>query len=423
MLASRRGPRRCPSPDAPRAQLMSRLLRAVPVLLVVILIAGCGSEAHVRVSAEPPVALWDAPLRIAVSGLRAGGRTVLHASSRDATGTKFVSSTTVRADASGRLVLTGPASWKPLWSLRPPGVKEGTDFQYRIPAGGATITLSVDGAQTTIRRLTVAPGVRRVEIRRRFYGNYYEPASATTPRPAVLVFGGSEGRLFTTYIARLYASHGYPTLALAYFGEPGLPKNLVRVPLSYFATALRWLQRQQGVDPAKLAVEGISRGSEAAQLLGIHYPTLVHAVIALVPNDGAECGITRNTFEAGSSRCIGAAWTFHGRVIPWGSGVFNPHPFSDERINGPIFLDCGGYDQVGLSCPMAQAIVSRLRAHHFPHKVVFLDYPQAGHGVGDLYPNVPYYSGTSGQDSTSNNVAAADGWPKLLRFLATLGNR
>jgi hypothetical protein len=59
---------------------------------------------------------------------------------------------------------------------------------------------------------------------------------------------------------------------------------------------------------------------------------------------------------------------------------------------------------------MAKAIVSRLHAHHFRHSVVFLSYPNAGHGVGSLYPNPAYCSSLlSGAPADANDRAAANG--------------
>lgn len=72
----------------------------------------------------------------------------------------------------------------------------------------------------------------------------------------MLVLGGSEGGDSVSVVdtAGILAAHGYPTLALAYFKEPGLPSALERIPLEYFARALRMLRRQPDVDPAHLVV-------------------------------------------------------------------------------------------------------------------------------------------------------------------------
>jgi hypothetical protein len=54
---------------------------------------------------------------------------------------------------------------------------------------------------------------------------------------------------------------------------------------------LAWLAQQPEVNPNHLVVQGILRGSEAALLLGVNYPELVHAVIARVTNNVALCGL------------------------------------------------------------------------------------------------------------------------------------
>jgi hypothetical protein len=58
------------------------------------------------------------------------------------------------------------------------------------------------------------------------------------PHPAVIVLGGSEGGLPVRSAAPLLASHGYATLALAYFGLPGLSCGLINIPLEYFGRAI-----------------------------------------------------------------------------------------------------------------------------------------------------------------------------------------
>ena len=132
-----------------------------------------------------------------------------------------------------------------------------------------------------------------------------------------------------------FASRGYPTLDVAYFDAPGLPAELKDIPLEYFAKALRWLARQPGVDPARIWVMGISYGSEAALLLGVHYPHLVHGVAALVPNDLASCA---------AYVCNGPAWTFGGRPVPYAPGAEESQPYGQprRRYTGGQYPGAGG---------------------------------------------------------------------------------
>jgi hypothetical protein len=146
---------------------------------------------------------------------------------------------------------------------------------YHTPKpDGYQVTLSaiVDGASvasTVVTRRLQAPGAHRTELRPEsagFFGTYVAPPAGTRPLPAVLAFGGAEGGAGTgTSEAEILAAHGYPALGLAYFGVAGRPESLDRIPLEYFATALRWLRAQPGVDPAHVLVWGVSRGGEAAR--------------------------------------------------------------------------------------------------------------------------------------------------------------
>lgn len=183
------------------------------------------------------------------------------------------------------------------------------DVSLRATVGGKTV------AEATAHR--VGPedvGVRVRELRPAadgVYGSLYLPADTSVRRPALVVFGGSEGGLSTGPAAALLAAHGYPALALAYFGEPGLPATLRDVPLEYFAKAVALLRAQPGVDPDHVLVHGTSRGGEAALLVGATYPALVDGVVAGVPGDRVE----GTPFSA----VVSAAWTVRGRPVPPGT--------------------------------------------------------------------------------------------------------
>ena len=131
----------------------------------------------------------------------------------------------------------------------------------------------------------------------------------------------------------------------------------------------------------------------------------------------------------------GQASTLHGYPLPYTSQFDNPSPtdipaaiIPVERIHGPVFLICGGADQVWLSCPYSQAIMSRLAAHHDRYPHVLDAYQYAGHGVGLLAPYEPVAGATlnspvSGDSPEANPNALAQVWPHFLQFLAANTSR
>ena len=392
-----------------------------------------GATVHV----SRPVSLVDSVVPITVSGVPANHSVVVRARTRNSDGTLFSSRETFRSDAHGEVDLSqdpavsgsyrGVSPMGLLWSMRPDSHLEGpVGYSDRVDQDGQTVqvTVSLDGqsvASASFKRRAASAGVhtRKITVPKGgFDGLFFQPASTRTPRPGVVLLGGSEGGLPDTLEAELLASHGYPTLALAYFKAPGLPDQLANIPLEYFATALRWLGHQPGVDPQRLVVSGVSRGSEAALLLGVHYPDLVHAVIALVPS---------NVALSACPGCNQPSWTLHGTPVPYsqqlGPTSVNPAAvIPAEDINGPLLLDCGGVDQVWPSCPMANAIIDRLQAHRDTHPYVLLFYPHASHYIGELIPNIAYrFPGTDDSDWTANMKARTQAWPEVLNFLRHLG--
>lgn len=408
------------------------------------LLAGCTSsttphEGRVSVTVRPGSSVADQAVHIEITGLNPGELVNVQLSSTDANGVPWQASASYRADARGDADLTtttaisgsyhGVSGMGLIWSMHPLkpdpagayfwGDNAPYVFTLAVSAHGARVAsasfqrrLSPIAITETMQTLT-AEG---------FIGQFWHPVSPVKRGPAVLVLGGSEGGLPGALLPALLASNGYPALGVAYFAEPGLPKTLSRIPLDYFATALRWLARQPGVDPSRIAVLGISRGSEAAQLLGVYYPDLVHAVIASVPSNVAVCSYPG---------CTGPAWTLHGRALPYTSMFDNPSPsddpaavIPDQRIQGPVFLDCAEADQTWTSCPYAQAIVRLLDADHDHWAHQLYAYPGAGHDFGQLVPYEPKSPAVAATDPDypTDQQAEALLWPHLLSFLAGLAH-
>jgi dienelactone hydrolase len=402
----------------------------VVVAAAAALLAGCGGEEGPSVVVAPEAALADEAQQITVRGLQPDQAATLQLSSTDASGIRWAASATVRADGEGKVDLARPAPGSAasardtgsdlVSAMKPAGPSEG---RFRWPErGSAAFALDVVVGDRVVASTTFARAlpsdrytVRVATTARTGFAGLYLAPIGIARRPPVVILGGGGGGLPLPVDALLLAGHGYPVLALAYFAEEGLPPQLSRIPLEYFERALVWVNRRPHADGRGAVVWGISRGSEAAFLLGVQYPNLVRAVVGLVPSNASHC----------SEGCTGPAWTLGGRALPF-TRQFKPRPTDEpravipvERIRGPLFLACGGRDSVWNSCAYSNAIVDRLeeagdRDGHRLHA-----YRGAGHGLGTLAPYQPL-SGADNPTHAADQRARADVWPRVLEFLAGL---
>lgn len=360
-------------------------------------------------SATPASATFDVPFSIRVTGLQARQAATLAFSGRSPSGALWRGDQHVRANAHGVVSLSDDFV---LARMQGPGRQLG-QFPHRV-----RVTVEVTGvrAATTAERhpvrLASIESTFESPLKVGFFGQWDRPRGVRR-RTAIMLFGGSEGGLSLPQLATTLVAHGYPVLRLAYFAEPGLPPLLERIPLEYFRRALHWLAAQPEVDPSHIVTFGISRGGELSLILASTFPKLVRAAVGYVP-----------FFEAvpsPSNRSL-PAWTFHGRPV---LGVIPV-----ERTAGPVFVAGGDEDGLWQSGLSVQLIAQRLRDHH-RHGFVALNYPNAGHALGEVLPlQIPVSSKDYGiirsqyglldlgGSPKADEAAREDAWPKLLAFLA-----
>jgi len=213
--------------------------------------------------------------------------------------------------------------------------------------------------------------------------------------PAVLVLGGSEGGLeFGKQWAKVLTQKGFGVMALAYFGEPGLPAQLEEVPLEYFQSALTKLKTMPGVDSNHISVISVSKGTEAALLLASEDKS-IKLVVAASPSHAVWQSVNREGYATPKS-----SWTKNGLPLPfllydYSHGYYPIVNFYlgamekpvDEKTIIPIensvatvILLSGGNDQFWPATAMANKIEQRLTAKEYKYDVKHVDFPDAGHG-------------------------------------------
>jgi dienelactone hydrolase len=271
-------------------------------------------------------------------------------------------------------------------------------------------------ASAALERIFVAPDVTQTTVRDNGLAGIFFKPSGSSKYPAIIVVGGSEGGIgFGRNNGAVLASHSYATLGLAYFNYPGLPSDLINIPLEYFETAIRWLQSRDDIQTDKIAVVGLSRGAELALILGTTFPQ-IKSVVAYVPGD--RIAGRRSGNNVGNQH----AWTYRGTPLPINS------PIPVEKINGPVLLISAGDDKIWPSAQMSERVIKKLSDNNFPYPYRNLYYKAAGHAGG--FPYMPTteetrprrhpvlgVTVTSGGTPKENAFLRSDSWPQVLKFL------
>lgn len=411
-----------------------------------------------RIEVSPLKTLYDQPLQIRVTGAPPARSLTVTAFALDGLKRHWTSQATFVSGENGEVDLACEAprsgSYQTadanglLWSMQlDREVAQRTAFSV-LQAEDVTINLSVelDGverATARVERQFLTDKTIREEVRDEgLVASFFHPREGV--HPGVIVLGGSGGGLAEDLPA-LLANHGYAVLSLGYFLMPGLPQELVEIPLEYFARAVAWLKRNPAVRADRLAVSGASRGGELALLLGATFADL-KAVVAYVPSGVVWPGI------GGSGQAPKSAWSWHGApvecmvtaapdpalwtkspvaIAPWfvesikNRRHLEAAAIAVENINGPVLMFSGTDDQMWPSLNLADLAVQRLAARNFPHAYEHVSYAGAGHFI--RFPYSPPISATFhpvtrtmmalGGTPEANHLANLDSWRRCLSFL------
>ncbi|HEV2635768.1 MAG TPA: acyl-CoA thioester hydrolase/BAAT C-terminal domain-containing protein [Actinocrinis sp.] len=277
-------------------------------------------------------------------------------------------------------------------------------------------------------------------------GTLFKPTTLTSAHPAtgVLVLSGSSGRLERDR-ARLFAERGVTALTIRWFGGPDQPREITEIPLETFTAALDLLQAEGA---ARLAIQGISKGAEAAMLTAIRDPR-VDAVVALSPPAYSFGWATTPALPDNRQRPHVSCWTWQGAPLPfipmddawlYATNARNtPGPtairgwyeqsertFADHRAQSAIPIEetaadlvlvAGGDDAMWPSLRYAQTLAARRQPT--PARTHLITSPHAGHriripGESQLPPHPNFaYGGSHNQDS----ALGAKAWPTILNIL------
>lgn len=217
--------------------------------------------------------------------------------------------------------------------------------------------------------------------------------------PTVIVVGGSDGGLNSaSTAAQAFAEQGIAALAVGYFGMPGLPETLNRIPLEYFDAALQYIDASAQLSRnhcQKVAIIGSSRGAELALLLGANFAGY-GPVMAVSPSSHVWGAVQDSN---------AAAWTLNGQPLNYvprhsqpdysakrfvGREYFKQdlqHPdavtakIAVSSVQSELLLFAGADDQLWPSAQMTEAISAEFQQSGLQSRVTSVIYPAAGHVI------------------------------------------
>jgi pimeloyl-ACP methyl ester carboxylesterase len=430
-----------------------------------------GAASQVSFTVAPSEPMIDEPVRIVVGGLAPNSAITLRAKSEAQDHLWWRSEIVINSGPDGRIDLAAKApeagSYQGIdamgifWSMKPDKEPKNADHSFfTVRDFFETIDTNIEVVEAghvvssvTIERRYSKAGVKCIPLKDAgLHGILCFPDDGKQ-HPGVLVMGGSEGGIGLPDVTVLLASHGFTAVSLSYFGGSGQPATLQNIPLEYFKRAVDWMLTLPEVSSRRIAVFGVSRGTEAALQLAA-MSSAIDAVVARSPSFVRWEGISAHGFPGGP------AWTLSGKPLPYipnrvpfwfWTRYFGDRAISEplrqtplflydlsifgatdsteipvENIHGPILLLSGKDDQIWPGDMMADKLMARLKQHGHAYHDVHLSYDQVGHWIPCEYlPTAGDFSRLRlviGGTAVGVAKAQRDSWLRILGFLTQAAN-
>jgi hypothetical protein len=431
-------------------------------------------QAAPAIQVTPDAVVEGEPVSVTITGLKPGQEIVLHACRMWDLYPKgseaYYGRTTYVSDSRGTVALnsTRPLTSvgdgqadpsRPFWSMAPLRASKTASPVCEVGnlrTGEVMLVVEADGrlVARTIAMLAVAgTGVIVREVRTADVVGVFAAPPPGAPRPGVILLGGSEGGLFTARsMAPLFASHGFATLGVGYFGPdlPGLPPNLAMIPIETVEHARRWLAAQPSVDATRIAIVGVSKGAELALVAASQY-RWVNAVAAFAPSHVVWEGIPPVGRSGGPAV---SSWTIAGRPMPfvrWSyaaeargtearkatqrSRLTEAHLESlaefahdveratipIERSRAALLLVAGIDDGMWPSAYSVDRLEARLARYRYDRPVKIVRLPTGHQVLGTGWAPTTAFNRQTGRlqggDPQLDAHGQAEAWPQLLEFL------
>lgn len=418
--------------------------------------------AGVRVNVDDHLGRADRVPAITVEGLAAAEVVQLRLSMQDGRGQRWQSQAALRADLQGTVGTARSGSEQGsyrgidanglIWSMQPQEGRasalpvqwqraddglgfQSQAFELEVERAGSVV------ARRTLKRHLMLPGVQvqRVEIDGR-EAHLYLPADLKSDAmaPALVALGGAEGGFDggDLYAAWL-ASNGYIALSVAWYRGPGVPKDLIEVPLETVRDAVHWLQRYPRVDPQRVGLMGGSWGGIVTMATAVHLPEL-RVAVSWVGSPAPFRGIARDVAPADFRAVDRSPLSWQGEPLPWlpyreDVDWGRPGPYWEpalraamlpiENIAARTLWIGGGGDRLGDSGVMLAVAQRRLAAAGRGDRDRFLYYSDAGHLITALLQPTTHRHDVGpfievGGTSVGHARADREVGPAVLAFLA-----